>query len=260
MDLSPTWDGAIIDFSSSTDQIYVIEEEDSSNISRTVAWTPSPKPHYAGTLKTQLNHRIQYRSEKVNQDDQTHPEESSVCDVLLTPRAMDTPAMRIDVAVSFWFRHLVRIPRLPDALQGYMEILAPMYMKAMPSSLLHQATRALALAALSNGQKSALIRLEARKLYAKALRETGEAIRDPKQARSNELLMAIMLFSLYETITSSDNTRALWNQHINGAVTLVKMRGESMKSDSTSLHLFRAVRTHMVCLVPSWTVVQADGL
>jgi hypothetical protein len=88
--------------------------------------------------------------------------------------------------------------------------------------------------------------MEARKLYAKGLKDTGEAIRDPEQAKSDELLMAILLFSLYESITSTDGSRTVWTRHINGAVTLVKMRGEKIKSNPTSLHLFRAVRAHMV--------------
>ena len=244
----------MIDFGTTYDQVYVIEEEESLNARFVTPWSPSKYGYLSSPEALSVDGVLPSQS-KLEVVKKKRKEVPPACDALLAPRSMDTPAMRVDVAVSFWFRHLLTIPRLPDALQGYLEILGPMYSKASPSSLLHQATRALALAGLSNGQRSALIRVEARKLYAKALRETGEAIRDPKQARSNELLMAIMLFSLYETITSSDNTRALWNRHINGAVTLVKMRGDSMKSDPTSLHLFRAVRAHMVRLIMSFPIV-----
>ena len=76
----------------------------------------------------------------------------------------------------------------------------------------------------------------------------GNAIKDPALARSDEILMAIMLFSLYEAVTSTDDTRSVWTRHINGAVTLLKIRGEEMTKKPTSLHLFRAVRASMVRL------------
>lgn len=139
------------------------------------------------------------------------------------------------------------MPRSKDSLRGYVEVLGPMYVNAKCDSLLHQATQALALASLSNGRKSPLLRVEARKIYGNALREVGLAIKDPKAARSDEVLMSIMLFSLYEAITSTDESRTVWTRHINGAVTLVKLRGEEQLKNPTSLHLFRAVRASMVC-------------
>jgi hypothetical protein len=152
----------------------------------------------------------------------------------------------MNYAVGFFFKNLVSMPRSNDSLRGYIEILGPMYVKAKSNSLLHQATQALSLASLSNGRKSPLLRLEARRLYGKALNAVGLAIQDPVAARSDEVLMAILLFSLYEAITSTDESRTVWTRHINGAVTLVKLRGENQLQNPTSLHLFRAVRASMV--------------
>jgi hypothetical protein len=162
------------------------------------------------------------------------------------PPSLDSPGSRMNYAVSFFFQNLVAMPRANDSLRGYLEILGPMYVKAKSNSLLHQATHALALASLSNGRKSPLLRLEARRLYGRALHQVGIAIQDPVAARSDEVLMSIMLFSLYEAITSTDDSRTVWTRHINGAVTLVKLRGEKQLQNETSLHLFRAVRASMV--------------
>jgi hypothetical protein len=163
------------------------------------------------------------------------------------PRSLDSAGQRRNYAVGFFFKNLVQMPRSKDSLRGYVEVLGPMYIKAKSDSLLHQATQALALASLSNGRKSPLLRVEARKIYGNALREVGMAIKDPQAARSDEVLMSIMLFSLYEAITSTDESRTVWTRHINGAVTLVKLRGEEQLKNPTSLHLFRAVRASMVC-------------
>ncbi|QDS71715.1 hypothetical protein FKW77_008552 [Venturia effusa] len=162
------------------------------------------------------------------------------------PRSLDSADQRRNYAVGFFFKNLVQMPRSKDSLRGYVEVLGPMYLSAKPDSLLHQATQALALASLSNGRKSPLLRVEARKIYGNALREVGLAIKDPQAARSDEVLMSIMLFSLYEAITSTDESRTVWTRHINGAVTLVKLRGEEQLKNPTSLHLFRAVRASML--------------
>jgi hypothetical protein len=162
------------------------------------------------------------------------------------PRSLDSAGQRKNYAVGFFFKNLVQMPRSKDSLRGYVEVLGPMYVKAKADSLLHQATQALALASLSNGRKSPLLRVEARKIYGNALREVGLAIKDPQAAKSDEVLMSILLFSLYEAITSTDESRTVWTRHINGAVTLVKLRGEEQLKNPTSLHLFRAVRASMV--------------
>lgn len=253
MDLSPVWDGAVLKFSPASDPIGLFEENKYPGTSSIKPWERTLPFDGQSSPELPSIDSVLSREIVVVTPPTSYGVAPSVCEALLSPRSMDTPAMRVDVSVAFWFKHLLRIPRLPDALRGYMEILGPMYMQASANSLLHQATHALSLAALSNGQRSPLIRMEARRLYTIALRYTGEAICDPKQARSNELLMSILLFSLYETITSTDDSRRLWTRHINGAVTLVKMRGEAMKNDPLSLHLFRAVRAHMVRTFFTWT-------
>jgi hypothetical protein len=248
VDRSPSWDGAVIAYNPEDDYIYLPDDKESPLTPASAPWVKDV--NFEQSYQDDVLQCRAPRSPESLASCQTTIKEMSPHEPLLSPRSMDSPVMRVQTAMGFWFKHLLQIPRLPDALRGYMEILGPMYLKASASSILHQATHALALAALSNGQRSPLIRTEARKMYANALKETGDAIRDPKQARSNELLMAILLFSLYETITSTDNSRQLWTRHINGAVTLTKLRGEKMTSDPVSLHLFRAVRTHMVALPP----------
>jgi len=174
------------------------------------------------------------------------------------PPSLDSAGSRMNYAVAFFFKNLVAMPRSNDSLRGYLEILGPMYVKSRSNSLLHKATHALSLASLSNGRKSPLLRLEARRLYGQALREVGSAIQDPVAARSDEVLMAIMLFSLYEAITSTDDSRTVWTRHVNGAVTLVKLRGEKQLENATSLHLFRAVRASMVSSTEIYFTSKSD--
>ena len=149
-------------------------------------------------------------------------------------------------STAFFLKNFATPARQKDSMRGYLEILLPIYQNAPMDSLVHQATDAVAMASLSNGFKTRLLRLEAQNLYGKALREVGNAIKDPILARSDELLISILLFSLYEAITATDESRASWTQHISGAVSLIKLRGEEQLKNPQSLHLFRAVRASML--------------
>lgn len=61
---------------------------------------------------------------------------------------------------------------------------------------------------------------------------------------TDETLLSILLFSVYESTTSShiDN----WSKHIQGAVSLVKSRGMAQFDNPQSLLLFRSTRIQML--------------
>jgi hypothetical protein len=149
-------------------------------------------------------------------------------------------------ATSFFFQSHITWPKHDDSVRGFLEALPPMYKQSSPNSLLHKAVYAVSLGALSNARKSTPLRVEARREYGTALQELGVAIKSPSSATSDETLMSILLFALYEQITWSYSSRTAWTRHINGAVTLVKLRGQNQMENITSRRLFRAVRTLMV--------------
>ena len=103
-----------------------------------------------------------------------------------------------DTAIGFFLQHHANRQRAADSQRGFLEHLAPLYQRASTDSLLHRATYALSMGALSNARHSPIDRLEARRTYVKALKELGEVIKRPHVATSNETLMTILLFSLYE--------------------------------------------------------------
>lgn len=103
-----------------------------------------------------------------------------------------------DHAATFFFRNYTSWTRHSDGLRGFTEILTPLYASSMSASLLHEATHAVALAALSNFKKSAPLRLEARRSYVRALQHLNSAIQNSDIAASDETLMSVLLFSLYE--------------------------------------------------------------
>lgn len=101
-------------------------------------------------------------------------------------------------AVPFFFKNFVSLPQQADSMRGYLELLVPLYNEARPSSTLHLATNAVSLACFGNypGRQDQL--REAVQTYGKALRQLNEDLKDPILSKSDETILAILLFSLYE--------------------------------------------------------------
>lgn len=109
-------------------------------------------------------------------------------------------------AVPFFFRNFVSLPQQAESMRGYLELLVPLYNRARPSSALHLATNAVALAACGNYPGRQDLLRDAAATYGKALRQLNDDLKDPIKAKSDESVLAILLFSLYEVsriITSS---------------------------------------------------------
>ncbi|CAI6335289.1 unnamed protein product [Periconia digitata] len=149
-------------------------------------------------------------------------------------------------AVPFFFRNFVALPQQADSMRGYLELLLPLYNRNLSSSTLHLATKAVALAAYGNYPGKKHLIEDAAKAYGEAILKLNEDLTDPAIARSDESILATLLFSLYENITSTSDTVQAWGNHVDGAIALTKLRGADQFKDPLSHEVFRAVRSMMV--------------
>lgn len=83
-------------------------------------------------------------------------------------------------------------------MRGFLEYLTPLYTASSSSSVLHDATHAVALFAFGAYPGRENLRQEAGVLYGQALQKVSAALKDPAKATADETLLAVMLFSLYE--------------------------------------------------------------
>ncbi|CAA9957188.1 C6 finger domain protein [Pyrenophora teres f. maculata] len=149
-------------------------------------------------------------------------------------------------AVPFFFKNFTALPQQAESTRGFLEYLVPLYNRARPNSVLHLATTAVALAACGQYPGRHELLREAVSTYGKAIKKLNEDLKHPAKAKSNETVLAILMFSLYETIMSTDDTIAAWGNHVDGAVALTKLRGMEQFKDPMSHAIFRAVRTMMI--------------
>jgi hypothetical protein len=101
-------------------------------------------------------------------------------------------------AVPFFFKNFVSLPQQAESMRGYLELLVPLYNQTRPSSSLHLATNAVALAACGNYPGRQDLLREAVTAYGRALRKLKDDLKDPVVSKSDETVLAILLFSLYE--------------------------------------------------------------
>lgn len=101
-------------------------------------------------------------------------------------------------AVPFFFRNFVSLPQHADSMRGYLNLLLPLYNRTLPSSPLHLATKAVALAAYGNYPGKHQLMSDAAKAYGEALSKLNEDLRDPVTGSKDETILAILLVSLYE--------------------------------------------------------------
>ena len=147
-------------------------------------------------------------------------------------------------ATSFFFENFAPKSKSKETSRGFLDLLAPMYEKTPTNSPLSMATEALAVRTAANFPEDKNLLHHAESLYGRALKAVQRAIQEPSQATSDETLLSILLFSIFESTTTSNIDN--WSKHIKGAVSIVRSRGPAQFNNPESLLLFRSTRTQML--------------
>jgi hypothetical protein len=109
------------------------------------------------------------------------------------------------------------------------DALASLYKRAIPGSHLTESVDAVSLAFLASHHRNQALLDFARTRYLAALRLLNNALQDPELAVADATLQSVLLLDLYEKISNRSaypSGQASWMSHVNGAMALVKLRGE----------------------------------
>ena len=106
---------------------------------------------------------------------------------------------------------------------------------------------AVGLASLSNELGSLELSERARKRYVHAIQATNTALQDAVKARKDSTLIAVLLLCLYEVMTcTSRPAMCLWENHVKGAMALVRLRGRQQMQSQLGLKLLNQVTASVV--------------
>ena len=143
-----------------------------------------------------------------------------------------------DQAASFFFAHYVIGSR--DLPRGHFEYLPVMYYQPGVDQILRISLLAAGLAGFANTVQSQELMKTARQWHVSALALTNKALRSPTDATKDTTLIAVLILGIYENLTYQvERSFKSWYDHINGAATLIRLRGREQFKTTTGLRIFQ---------------------
>lgn len=122
--------------------------------------------------------------------------------------------------------------------------LQPYYHPTNSPHHLTLAMEAVGLAYLWHQVHSETALANARQRYISALRMTNQILTSPTEASKETTLLASLLLDLFEKITATEPGNRSWISHVNGALSLVKLRGVENFQDPSELRILVRLATH----------------
>jgi hypothetical protein len=134
-------------------------------------------------------------------------------------------------------------------LGSHFEYLPALYNDTTMDHHLFSSVHAVALASFSIQFNSPGTLKEARRQYVSALHATNAALRSPQEVQKDSTLLAVLLLSLFETITctyKSQSNVESWTDHINGATMLIRLRGRQQMTSLLGIQIFVQVTNNII--------------
>ncbi|RAH50514.1 Zn(II)2Cys6 transcription factor [Aspergillus brunneoviolaceus CBS 621.78] len=150
-----------------------------------------------------------------------------------------------DQALQFFFHHYVA--HAPGRLPSHPDCLGIIYKRATGPGYLASLIVAVGLASLAHVRNAPMLGHAASQAVSRALRDMRTALADPSCAASDQMLVAVMLLALFETVTpDGDGNVGSWDRHVDGAVALIHLRGIGQLRNRIGRGIFLHARTEIL--------------
>ena len=141
-----------------------------------------------------------------------------------------------------------------------MENILPLYNNSAPNSVLRYAILAAASNASEMWRMMGAASAHAQKAYGKALLSLRDAVADPAQATTNEVLASIFMLDWYESLNRRFQRRHDRDLHQKAAIAIIRQRGVHNFKDDTSRRLLAAIRMrHVLFNLQARKKVEIEG-
>ncbi|KAL3493483.1 hypothetical protein BJX62DRAFT_82052 [Aspergillus germanicus] len=150
-----------------------------------------------------------------------------------------------DQAVHFFFYHYA--VQGSSQARSHPDCLSIINARATGSGYLADIIIAVGMSSLASLKNAATLTHAASRTFSRALRDIRAALEDPAEATSDQMLVAVMLLALYETVTSdSDGDSNPWDRHVDGALALIQLRGAGQLHNRISRCIFHNLTTEIL--------------
>ncbi|KAL8636948.1 MAG: hypothetical protein Q9228_005722 [Teloschistes exilis] len=148
-----------------------------------------------------------------------------------------------DASICFFFRHYGGTVIDPEIRTGFNQLWQPMYLQSSAQSALRLATAAVTVKVTMMWCSQGCDTQLARSLFIQAVAATREALHDPIQSSTDEMLMTILLFDLYDAMVLHYGPGTLeYGKHKYGALAMIEHRSFANFGTSEGRVLIGAVR------------------
>ncbi|RAL12211.1 DUF3433 domain-containing protein [Aspergillus homomorphus CBS 101889] len=151
-----------------------------------------------------------------------------------------------DTVTSLFFSSYLYSPKDPLIREGFMEMVPQAYSNAQPGSHLKLITLAVSFFSVSawTGNRSYLRAAE--QLCLQAISKTREAIQGGIDQNQDEILMTVLLLSIYEEFSALKERRPPGKTHLRGAIALVNSRSPDQRETDIAITLENAVHAQLI--------------
>ena len=157
------------------------------------------------------------------------------------PYALEQNAQ--DASLCFFFRHYAGTSFDPEAYNGFNQLWRPMYGQASIQSPLRLATAAVTVTIALMWRFQGCNSQIARSFFTRAVTAAREALNDPLQRSTDETLMTILVFDLYDALMLHYTPGPLdYGKHKYGALAIIEDRGFANLTTARGRTLIAAVR------------------
>ncbi|KOC08587.1 hypothetical protein AFLA70_43g003761 [Aspergillus flavus AF70] len=150
---------------------------------------------------------------------------------------------------------LIRLPQAASVYGGCLTYIPQLSPSLMPSSPLLPALSALILSFIVRKDNSRHAQEHAINSYHRALQLTRQIIDRNNTSRRNEVILTMLVLSMYEDLTNPCPNQSIFNPHLGGAIAFVKSQDLVSFQDETSKGLYIALLTRYMsaCLITDIT-------
>lgn len=100
--------------------------------------------------------------------------------------------------------------------------------------------------AVSQIGRSHQLEAEAQKQYVDAIRKTNNALQNSIERTRDSTLVAITILGIFENVSGFQRNLDSWREHVNGAASLLQLRGSKQFSTQTGCRLFLQTCTNLI--------------
>lgn len=159
---------------------------------------------------------------------------------------MLSPSRNVEVESIYWFfQNYVTVPRDPST-NIFIEHILPLYVKAPVESPLSLAINAVALEVMQMWFSRTTGSHQARNYYGKAMTKLTVTLQDAVESKSDETLATVFMFDFFESLRKRFAGFVHSGAHQQGAIALLRHRGNKNFETQTSRRLFEAARSRHI--------------